>query len=640
MTLRVGLSLLVGALLTVTLLGPVEKASAQAGTDCQAVDQTTLRGRLATDDSFPVVTIHGITGSDGDFGGMIDKSYVGAQPKPPRSLLDALAGSRTPGEPLPPGLPGVRVYSFSYTPDSLRWVDHAAVGGRFAALVDCLYARHGKPVSVIAHSMGGLVTRWVANTIDPHGLPRWKKLGKVITLGTPYEGSLLSSIANGATDIAARGSDQFALLNYLCGAAGTQSGRPNCGPIPLYSAFRSVAGRNLVGGSSALTALRKWPSGTAVTTLAGSQIVPLDLFGTPLADAPRDVGDIAVMTDSATADPSAGRIFRCRYDTASKTVRTKFKEILKIADPRERQAKLTGAFLSSPCYHSNLMRSVEVTNEVLGLMSEWLDEHTIAAVTKEEIRNLRLPEEVCDYLGLPPGERQLSDGRFAPPETAEQYLSIETDHFVLGDLDGDGIGDGAFSIMCANGVADKLDTVRVLFAADRRQVDVQLTRETDGSSPFSPDNEYLNRILDMSIRDGTLHVSMFWAFMDDPVCCPTTVAFGRYQFRRGAFSRKSVTVVDERVRTERLAAALNKGDHAGVAEQMADGWQSYFDHAMAQGAQFEARGCVRPTSFEERRYCLLHVTPDAVTYKIQWSGGWGPDLPGSAAVATPMNFED
>lgn len=80
-------------------------------------------------------------------------------------------------------------------------------------------------MSVVAHSMGGLVTRWVANTTDAAGAPRATKLGKVITSGTPYEGSVLSAVANGATDASGMSDTRVLLLNYLCGQHGPKPAR-------------------------------------------------------------------------------------------------------------------------------------------------------------------------------------------------------------------------------------------------------------------------------------------------------------------------------------------------------------------------------------------------------------------------------
>lgn len=465
-------------LLAVLPVVPVRAAPGDPNWVCGAYDQSAKRGRNPAPDgaghTFPVVTIHGITGSDDDFDRTIDKSYIGANPQPPRTLLDAFAGPKTPGATLPPGLNHMRVYSFSYTPDSLRWVDHPNVGEKFAATIDCLYQRHGVPVSVVAHSMGGLVTRWVANTSDPAGVARASKLGKVVTLGTPYEGSALAAVANGVTDVLGAARPAVSILNYLCGEIGTHTGKGSCGWIPLYSSLRSEAGRNLRAGSSALARLARWPAGVDVSTLAGSERVPLALFGSPLNTAV-DLGDVVVATASATADPRAGRVFECRYDSASATIRTRFKEILRIADPLERRRKLGGAFMASPCYHGNLMGYVELTNEVLGLLTEWTTAHKAPDIRSIDLRNTTWPADSCEVDGWassPPipvrngegsaGNRleELPNGHFY---FAELYYP-ETLGYV--DLDGNGSEEAVTSVRCTNGGAYG-DQLVVVLTMDR-----------------------------------------------------------------------------------------------------------------------------------------------------------------------------
>lgn len=234
------------AVISVAILGTIAtdtaSSSAAGGWECGAYDQSAKRGRTPAPDLlgrvYPIVTIHGITGSDDDFDRTIDKSMTGASPEPARTLLDALAGSKT-GNAVPPGLDQAHIYSFSYTPDSLRWIDRPALGTTFANTIDCLHAKFGTPVSIVAHSMGGLLARQVANTTDARGVSRSSKLGKIVTLGTPYEGSWASSVANGVTDVVGAAAPAIALLNYICGDIGTQKGSGTCGVIPLYAAFRS-----------------------------------------------------------------------------------------------------------------------------------------------------------------------------------------------------------------------------------------------------------------------------------------------------------------------------------------------------------------------------------------------------------------
>ena len=615
-------------------------ASAQDGWECGAFDQTGKRNRTPVADGsgrvFPVVTIHGITGSDDDFDRTIDKSYIGANPQPPRSLLDAFAGSKS-GATLPPGLEGVHVYSFSYTPDSLRWVDNPAVGGKFAATIDCLYAKFGVPVSVVAHSMGGLVTRWVANSTDGAGVARATKLGKVVTLGTPYEGSLMSAFANGATDVAGAATPIVSVLNLLCGASGTSSGTGSCGPIPLYASFRSEGGRNLRVGSPAISDLDRWPAGPEVTTIAGSQRVPFRLFGSPLKTV-ADLGDLAVTTESATADPVAGRVFECSYDTATGTALTAWKAIFGLASPQERRARLTGAFLASPCYHSNLMQNVELTNEVLGQLSDRISaRRSSPPVTDEELRSLSLPGEICGGLELAPGEHRLSGGEYVEERDLATERSITVGGTDTGDLDGDGIADGAVTLGCMNGIADHIDILRVVLADGRRQFDVALTVERPELEPFDPAVESLVDIDSITIEDGALEARMLWSFMNDPTCCPTTVANGSYRWSGGAFERTDVVVIDERARTQRLVDALNTSDTAAIASLLEPGFETWLTDAVPRGVTFGRREWVLPDILDSFRYCEITHSEGDYPYAVRWDGGRGPDLPGEEpARATPI----
>jgi hypothetical protein len=95
-------------------------------------------------------------------------------------------------------MPGVKVSVFDYESSNTRWVDHPDIGPR---LVECIKrlatasAAAGGPgkVVVVAHSMGGLATRWAAaNGATPY-------IGKLITLGTPNLGSGIANAGLGVT---------------------------------------------------------------------------------------------------------------------------------------------------------------------------------------------------------------------------------------------------------------------------------------------------------------------------------------------------------------------------------------------------------------------------------------------------------
>lgn len=371
-------------------------ASAQSagGWVCDAYDQSGKRGKQPEPDAagrtYPIVTIHGITGSDGDFDGIIDQSYGGAFPQPPRSLFDVMAG--VPGVTAFEGLPHAHVYSFSYTPDSLQWVDHDDVGGRFAATIDCLYELHGVPVSVVAHSMGGLVTRWVANTFDTDGAPRSSKLGKVVTLGTPYLGSTLAAVAGGASDGIGALSPMWYVLSFVCGDTGARTGSGSCGGVPLLASLNSPAGRALRAGSQQLSQLDRWPDVDAYA-VAGSNLFEAKLFGGTIGST--DVGDLVVDTRSATADGRQQRVVTCRYDAQGAPGWDVLRDVLRISTPLERRARLGEFFVSRPCYHGVLTRNVEAVNEVLGELHDWIIEQARSAYPLAVVEFFRSTEPAC-----------------------------------------------------------------------------------------------------------------------------------------------------------------------------------------------------------------------------------------------------
>lgn len=531
-------------------------ASAAGGWVCGAYDQTGKRGREPVPDAggriYPIVTIHGITGTDEDFDKIIDKSMIGASPQPPRTLLDALAGM---GDgPVPPGVDHAHVYSFSYTPDSLRWIDHDQLGPRFARTIDCLYERFKTPVSVVAHSMGGLITRWVANSSDDHGVLRASKLGKIITLGTPYGGSWLSSVANGATDGLSIGVPALALLNYLCGDIGTNTGKGSCGPIPLYASFRSEAGRNMRVDDSALTRLRRWPASTDVSTIAGSQKIPLGLFGAPV-NTTIDYGDLVVATGSATADPSAGQVFECRYDTAASTVGAALRRILLISDPLERHRRLTNAFVSSPCYHSALMQNVSVTNEVLGSLSDWIAAQNFNA---SQLRSAPVPS-LCEH---PAGS--LVDGSLPGIPEIDGGVSIDLVERrpVLADFDDDGTSEIVAVADCNRGGVG-WPTSLLLYGPGPTYLDeFSLEKIADRLPEYTGNRRGM--AYPLQVRDGQVHTFWRGQRMSDTGAGSSLPIEVILDVRDGHFVLLSAVVHNETELLDAVTAAANQHDQAAL----------------------------------------------------------------------------
>jgi pimeloyl-ACP methyl ester carboxylesterase len=109
----------------------------------------------------PIVMVHGWVGQDthdggrkGVFSGSINLTPInGQQAHTTRSLIGQLQR-----------LPGAAVFTFDYRDYAARWVTDDHLGPALGRVIDCLYKASGGKVIVVAHSMGGLIARYVSNT--------------------------------------------------------------------------------------------------------------------------------------------------------------------------------------------------------------------------------------------------------------------------------------------------------------------------------------------------------------------------------------------------------------------------------------------------------------------------------------------
>jgi pimeloyl-ACP methyl ester carboxylesterase len=356
---------------------------------------------------FPLVVIHGITGSVEAFEQTVNKSLAGTSSTAVRSILDLMAGEGD--RSVIAGLPHTQVYSFEYTTDSLRWFTNSAsgsqsVGARFAGVIDCLFDKHGVQVMVLAHSMGGLVTRWAANqTLGPDGQP---KIGKVVTLGTPYLGSMSAAVAGTTIDAAStvatiKGVPWLAALTWWCGRQGTNTGNStaiDCGPL---SSLTSEAGRALQAGSSEISALSKWPDVVDVSALAGSTYIEGSLFG---ARTPRlEIGDVIVGLNSATADADETFIETCDPFSDESPLWIRFiKSISGTDEYAQRIDKLAKVIFELPCYHGLLMASLKQAGDILGEFNDWITARSAARLSLDSCEGLdgtlvsaKISQSVC-----------------------------------------------------------------------------------------------------------------------------------------------------------------------------------------------------------------------------------------------------
>lgn len=172
---------------------------------------------------------------------------------------------------------GAAAYAFSYRDAGLSWVTDDRIGPALADTINCLAEESGRQAVVVAHSMGGLATQFA---LAQDGGKIAKNVAKVVTLGTPFEGSLLLSvsqaaIAGGDTIAAAGGNPGLAIgmeaVLSLCAKWGRDElarGRDN--PCGLASVPRSPVGTALSFKSAKIDELPPWPGDEPLQSQAGT----------------------------------------------------------------------------------------------------------------------------------------------------------------------------------------------------------------------------------------------------------------------------------------------------------------------------------------------------------------------------------
>jgi pimeloyl-ACP methyl ester carboxylesterase len=221
----------------------------------------------------PVLFVHGMNGNPSSW----------------QSLADRVAGDRWDS-----------VWLFDYRAWSLDWVTDSHIGPALADAIDCLYRSSGHRVVVVDHSMGGLATQFAVSQRSSSGGLVTDEVAEVLTLGTPYQGSLLLSVLRG---VAAPSLPIQAMLAACAGVVhvGRSHGLLES-PCDTLAVANSPVGTALQYHSSEIANLPPWPNTLSVHDLAGQiemQLLPRDL-------ASADIGDGVVTTGSATAHNTEG----------------------------------------------------------------------------------------------------------------------------------------------------------------------------------------------------------------------------------------------------------------------------------------------------------------------------------------------
>lgn len=314
---------------------------------------------------------------------------------------------------------------FDYRDRSLQWVTDSAIGPALADVIECLARESGNDVVVVAHSMGGLATRFAL--ADP---ARASEVSLVVTLGTPNLGAFGPHVVNGIDDIAAAADRWARTVGRVEGPRPTREAftrlyrawvslRENCAQqirqnpaaqvcgdlTPIVAAMDSPAGRALAAGSTELDELPGW-NGPRVYAMSS------DYLDTDLDDL---VGDVIVYPASAIAGATATSVASCRVG-----------DRWYLGD--------LGANWNG-CWHADQPANIDLLAIALGQVRRDVD----ARRRPPPIDWLNTRYSVkCDGAFGDPVTANVQQGRATGGDGATRSWTIEVDPLATGDLTGDG----------------------------------------------------------------------------------------------------------------------------------------------------------------------------------------------------------
>jgi pimeloyl-ACP methyl ester carboxylesterase len=669
------------ALLVATACVPVAAPQAVAASNALAADcitsQLTLAPALTRDPDTnpdgspvkiapdqrgkytPIIMVHGWTGTDvhndfrkGNFSHKIDLTTnrlgsVDAE----RSMIGQLQRIR-----------GTAVFTFDYQQFSARWVDDSHIEPALGAAIDCLYKATGEKVIIVGHSMGGLAARYAVTHPGVGGIDRATEVSTVVTFGTPETGSLIALLADGGANTAAaaglvNGDLILPLLRLFlaeCGTLATSSLQTGtiCDFLPGPArAFDSDAGRALRYGSPQLAALKPWPKGIVVDALAGQamfQVPQAGWFALPWNTSPVPVGDMIVAVDSALTGTSLTKQVPCSYQLnavrgVTDSVALSVGLVSKINVAQQPLAAFKGA-----CFHTDLMRDIELTNEATGEIS-----HDIAArqpVTATDLLSSPVPAS-CKHAagtlvngelpGIPQGQGRMQLGWLGDPSPQHADLA-------LGDLNGDGQGDAATVLNCNAGGVPWPEIIAFYTAGPKLLGSVRLDSiNLPGHSPGENDP-----VVKMSYGNGAVDVSWSTEQDGDDAATPTLAYSATLRWNGRSISYSNLTATTEVGTAQQFLADLRRGDTSAAAALAApgvgaDAASQFRSYPNALNSAPDCRGLIDlnlPASVRDlldttptteipniNRVCLLPASADGANYVVlgmtstgfrQWQVSW------------------
>ncbi|ASR36361.1 hypothetical protein BAY61_16620 [Prauserella marina] len=328
---------LAALMLAALVLAPGTGTPARADTsDCVTRSLKPIAERQPVEGTVPVIFVHGINSDATTWDAPEDNTF-------PRQMARQ---------------DGITAWTFDYGFANPEWVTDPRIGPALGTAIDCLAEVSGHKVVLIGHSMGGLVSQVAVTEPAAGGGQVWQRVAEVITIATPYRGSLTLSAAQLGTHLVTNPKARVVMEALLATCTGiTKVSDSN--PCNIASVLRGPQGTALMYDSPEIAELPPWPPELPVRVFAGDIGLRVGVWFTDSEPVP--VGDLAVTLDSAVAHHTIGepRVLDCEATLLQKL------DVGLFETPIPSKSLLT-----SPCNHLNIKTHQPLITEITERVGE------------------------------------------------------------------------------------------------------------------------------------------------------------------------------------------------------------------------------------------------------------------------------